>query len=55
MMGLYFTGDIHANAIKRFGYKEQPWMRGLTTGDYIFVLGDCGIPWFNPDLEFYNY
>lgn len=54
-MGLYFTADIHGNAIKRFGYKIQPWMRELTKDDYIFVLGDCGIPWYNPELNFYDY
>lgn len=54
-MSLFFTGDIHGNAIQRFRYKQQPWMRELTKDDYIFVLGDCGIPFFNPDLEFYDY
>ena len=42
---LYFTGDIHGNAIDRFfgcSFKEE---------DIIFVLGDCGIPWGNSYFE----
>lgn len=51
---IYVTGDIHANPIERFSFKHHPHLRELTSNDYMFVLGDCGVPWYNPDLEFHN-
>ena len=42
---LYFRGDIHGEAINSFSFKYHPYMRELTKDDYIFILGDCGIPW----------
>ena len=52
---LYFTGDIHADCISRFSFKTHPELRELTSDDFIIVLGDCGIPWYNPQLHFYDY
>lgn len=44
---LYFHGDIHGNPIRNFGFKINPYMRQLTEDDYLFILGDCGVPWNN--------
>lgn len=52
---LYFSGDIHGNPIERFSFKHHPELRELTQDDYVFILGDCGVPFYNPDLGFYDY
>ena len=52
---IYVTADIHGNPIERFSFKMYPELRELTKHDYMFVLGDCGVPFYNPDLHFYDY
>lgn len=52
---LYFTGDVHSNIIERFSYSRHPELRDLTEDDIVFVLGDFGCPWFNPDFHFYDF
>lgn len=52
---LYFTGDLHNDIIGRFSFKRHPFLRALTNQDVMFCLGDCGCPWFNPELHFYDY
>lgn len=42
---LYFHGDTHGILINSFSYKQHPEMRQLTEEDYLFILGDCGVPW----------
>lgn len=51
---IYVTGDIHGNPIERFSFKHHPELRELTEYDYMFILGDCGVPFYNPDLHFYD-
>lgn len=52
---IYLTGDIHSNPIERFSFKVNPELRNLTENDWMIVLGDCGLPWYNPDLGFFDY
>ena len=52
---IYLTGDIHGDPIERFSYKRHSEMRELTKNDYMFILGDCGVPWYNPEIKFYDY
>lgn len=51
---IYVTGDIHANPIGRFSFKTHPELRKLTEHDYMIVLGDCGVPFYNPELDFHD-
>lgn len=51
---IYITGDIHGDPIARFSYKCHPELKNLTENDYIIVLGDCGVPFYNPELKFYD-
>ena len=51
---LYFTGDTHGELTMRFSYNHNPQLRQLDENDIVFILGDCGRPWFNPELKFYD-
>lgn len=48
---LYFHGDIHGHPVAAFSFKQHPWMRTLNEHDYLFVLGDCGVPWNEFTIE----
>lgn len=51
---LYVTGDVHGQFVSKFSFKHNPSMRELDENDILIVLGDCGVPWSNPDLHFYD-
>ena len=51
---IILTGDCHGNLTQRFSYRSNPCLKNLTEKDYVIVLGDFGVPWFNPELEFYD-
>ena len=46
-MGLYITGDVHGEVVKRFSFRQSPNLRKLTKDDVLIVLGDWGVPWNN--------
>lgn len=50
---ILLTGDIHGNAIGRFSYKRNPFLRNLGEKDFMIVLGDFGIP-FGVEAPYYN-
>lgn len=41
---LYITGDIHGDAVSRFSYKKNPFLREMGENDYAIILGDFGLP-----------
>ena len=51
---IYFIADIHADAIKWLSKKTNPVTKEFTANDTLIVCGDCGIPWYNPELKFYD-
>lgn len=44
-MSIYITGDTHGKLQERFGVKNFPEQRSMSEGDYVIVLGDCGLIW----------
>ena len=44
-MTVYITGDVHAEVERRFGFKNHPELKELTSNDIVVVLGDWGVPW----------
>lgn len=46
-MAVFVTGDIHSEIYPRFNTKNFAAQKELTKNDYVIVLGDFGIPWFN--------
>lgn len=42
---LYVRGDIHADPISAFSFRNHPEMRTLTKDDYMVILGDFGVVW----------
>ncbi|MBP3883345.1 MAG: metallophosphoesterase [Olsenella sp.] len=44
---IYVTGDIHANhSIRKLGFKAWPEGRDLTRDDFLIILGDFGLVWY---------
>ena len=49
---VYITGDTHGDYdIEKLSNKHFPEGRDLTREDYLIILGDFGLPFFNTDIQ----